>query len=70
MPETYIPGPGGGRLGSAYPDITLTSPTGNATYVNTIDTLLNGVTPTARELRNAAKIESLTGIPVILIPKP
>ena len=69
-PETYIPGPGGGRLGSAYPDITLTSPNGNTMYVNTVDTLQNGVTPTARELRNATKIESLTGTPVILIPKP
>jgi hypothetical protein len=70
LPETYIPGPGGGRAGSAYPDITLTSPNGETAYVNTVDTLRNGATPTARELRNATKIESLTGVPVILIPKP
>ncbi len=44
-----------------------THPTG---YANTVDTLRNGITPTARELQNAAKIESLTGVPVILIPKP
>jgi RHS repeat-associated protein len=70
LPETYIPGPTAGRAGSAYPDITLVSPNGETVYVNTVDTLQNGITPTARELRNAAKIESLTGIPVILIPKP
>ena len=70
LPETYIPGPGGGPTGSAYPDITLTSPSGNTVYVNTVDTLQNGITPTAREIRNATKIESLTGTPVILIPKP
>jgi RHS repeat-associated protein len=70
LPETYIPGPGGGRPGSAYPDITLISPNGNTVYVNTVDTLRNGITPTARELLNATKIESLTGVPVTLIPKP
>jgi hypothetical protein len=70
LPETYIPGPGGSRAGSAYPDITLISPNGNTVYVNTVDTLRNGLTPTARELLNATKIESLTGVPVILIPKP
>lgn len=70
LPETYIPGPGGGRAGSAYPDITLISPNGDTVYVNTVDTLRNGITPTTRELRNAAKTESLTGVPVILIPKP
>src|SRR6266542_1373975 len=55
--EEYIPGPGGARTGSSYPDITATK--GDKTLrVNTIDTRANGVTPTTREADNAARIRS------------
>jgi RHS repeat-associated protein len=69
-PEEYIPGPGGARKGSAYPDITATK--GRHTLrVNTIDTLVDGITPDAREARNAAKIRALRpGDHLLTIPKP
>jgi RHS repeat-associated protein len=57
LPEEYIPGPGGARKGSSYPDITATK-NGETLRVNTIDTRANGVTPTTREANNAARIRS------------
>lgn len=70
FPETYIPGPGGARKGSAYPDITATK-NDRTIYVNTVDTLKDGTTMTARESRNAAKIRALKPRDhLITIPKP
>ncbi len=68
-PEEYLPGPGGGRKGSSYPDITATK-NGKTLRVNTVDTYADGVKPTTREARNAARIRTQTGEHVLLIPKP
>jgi hypothetical protein len=70
FPEEYLPGPGGARAGSSFPDITATK-NGRTLRVNTVDTLRDGVTPTAREARNAARIRQQTpGDHLLLIPKP
>ena len=70
LPEEYLPGPGGGRKGSSFPDITATK-NGRTVRVNTVDTRANGITPTTREARNAARIRQQTpGDHLILIPKP
>jgi hypothetical protein len=67
--EEYIPGPGGARKGSAYPDITATKK-GRALRINTIDTLSDAATPTAREAANAAKIRQLKpNEHLLLVPK-
>ena len=68
-PEEYLPGPGGARKGSSYPDITATK-NGRTLRVNTVDTYADGVTPTAREATNAARIRAQTGEHLLLIPKP
>jgi RHS repeat-associated protein len=55
-PQEYIPGPGGARKGSSYPDVTATN--GEKTVrVNTVDTSRNG-SLTTREQRNANKIKN------------
>jgi hypothetical protein len=69
LPEEYLPGPGGARRGSSYPDITATK-NGQVLRVNTVDTYADGVTPTAREAANAARIRAQTGEHLLLIPKP
>lgn len=70
LPEEYLPGPGGGRKGSSFPDITATK-NGRTVRVNTVDTRANGVTPTTRETNNAARIRSQTpGDHLLLVPKP
>jgi RHS repeat-associated protein len=70
LPEECIPGPGGGRLGSAFPDITATK-NGRTLRINTIDTLADGATPTTREADNAAKIRlARPGDHLLLVPKP
>ena len=70
QPEEYIRGPSGGRKGSAFPDITATKG-GRTIRINTVDTLKDGVTPTARERRNANRIRSLQPSDhLLLIPKP
>jgi RHS repeat-associated protein len=57
-PQEYIPGPGGARKGSAYPDVTAVK--GDETVrVNTVDTTKNGAL-TSREHRSANKIQALT----------
>jgi len=67
--EEYLAPLGGGRLGGAYPDITA-SRGGHILRINTVDVLVDGVTPTARELRAAAKIRMLRpGDRLLLIPK-
>ena len=68
-PEEFLPGPGGGRRGSSYPDITATK-NGNTLRVNTVDTYADGVTMTRREATNAARIRAQTGDHVLTIPKP
>ncbi len=70
LPEEYLPGPGGGRKGSSFPDITATK-NGRTVRVNTVDTRADGITPTTREAANAARIRSQTpGDHLLLIPKP
>ncbi|MFV2059530.1 MAG: SpvB/TcaC N-terminal domain-containing protein [Gammaproteobacteria bacterium] len=70
LPEEYLPGPGGGRRGSSFPDITATK-NGRTLRVNTVDTRANGITPSTREATNAARIRSQTpGDHLLLIPKP
>jgi len=70
LPEEYLPGPGGARKGSSFPDITATK-NGRTLRVNTVDTRVNGVTPTTREATNAARIRSQApGDHLLLIPKP
>jgi len=66
--EEYIPGPGGGRKGAAYPDITAVK-NGKTLRVNTVDTLNDNVTMTSREAANALKIRRLTGGHLLTIPK-
>ncbi len=69
LKEEFLPGPGGGRKGSSYPDISATKD-GKTLRVNTIDTRADGVTPTTREATNAARIRSQTSEHLLLIPKP
>lgn len=67
--EEYLPGPGGGRLGSNWVDITAVK-NGRTLRINTIDTLADGLTPTAREAAAAAAIRAKTGEHLLLVPKP
>ncbi len=70
LPEEYIPGPGGGRKGSSYPDLTFTGPNGEKFRVNTADTNAGGAF-TPREERNAERMFNNTnGEPISMIPKP
>ncbi|MDR6523070.1 RHS repeat-associated protein [Variovorax paradoxus] len=69
LPEEYLPGPGGARKGSSYPDITAEKD-GRTLRVNTVDTRADGVTPTTRETTNAERIRQQTGEHLLLIPKP
>ena len=67
LPEEYIPGPGGGRKGSSYPDLTFQGP--NFTVrLNTVDTVRSGAM-TQRELDNFVRIMQQTREPVIVVPK-
>lgn len=61
----------GGRKGGSYLDITATHPKYPTLRINTVDVLKNGVTPTARELRNAIRIRTQIqpGEHLLLIPK-
>jgi len=70
LPEEYIPGPGGGTKGSNYVDVTATRE-GSTVRVQTVDTRADGVTPTTREAKNAARIRSQQqpGDHTVLIPK-
>lgn len=70
LPEEYLAGAGGRRLGSSYPDITATK-NGVTLRVNTVDTYADGFTPTAREAANAERIRSQApGDILLLVPKP
>ena len=70
QPEEYLPPIGGGRAGGNYVDLTATK-NGVTLRVNTIDTLSDGVTPTAGEAEAAALIRSKINPsdPFLLIPK-
>lgn len=69
--EEYLRPLGGGRKGGSYPDITASHPNYPTLRINTVDVLKDGVTPSARELRNAARIRKQIGKGehLILIPK-
>ena len=69
LPEEYIPGPGGGRRGSSYPDLTFEAPDGSRIRINTVDTRSNG-SMTAREQANFDRIFNQTSEPILAIPKP
>jgi hypothetical protein len=65
-----LPGTGGGTKGSNYLDLTATR-NGETLRINTIDTISDAITPTAREARAAALIRSKIGPneQLLLIPK-
>jgi hypothetical protein len=67
--EEYLPGPGNGRTGGSFPDITAEK-NGRTLRVNTVDTRADGLTPSTREATNAARIRAQTGEHLLLIPKP
>ena len=71
LSEEYLAPLGGGRKGGSYLDITATHPQFGTLRVNTVDVLKDGVTPTAREATNAARIRSQIkpGEHLLLIPK-
>ena len=71
LKEEYLPPLLGGRKGGSYVDITATHPKYGTIRINTVDTLRNGKTPTARERRNAARIRKQigSGQHLLLIPK-
>lgn len=66
--ERLIKHPLTGARGGAYADIVGIR-NGRRFYVQTVDTLADGITPTADELAAAANIRRLTGGHVILVPK-
>jgi filamentous hemagglutinin len=69
--EEWIPGPNGGTTGGTWVDITAQAEDGSITRVQTIDTLADGVTPTAREAAAAARIRAaFPNDQLNLIPKP
>ncbi len=69
--EEYLKPLAGGRRGGSCVDITATHPNYPTLRINTVDVLKDGITPTARELRNAARIRTQIGPGehLILIPK-
>ena len=69
--EEYLRPLLGGRKGGSFVDITATHPKYGTLRINTVDTLKNGITPTARELTNAARIRKQIGPGqhLLLIPK-
>ncbi len=71
LPEEYLKPLGGGRKGGSYLDLTAKHPLYPTLRINTVDVLKNGITPTARELRNAARIRKQIGPGehLLLIPK-
>ena len=56
LQEEYLKPLNLGRKGGSYIDITAKHPRYGMLRINTVDVLKDGVTPTARELRNAARI--------------
>jgi hypothetical protein len=66
-PEQTIFGPNGEPR---RPDLSFELEDGSPLYVNTVDTLSDGVTPDSRELANAIDIHQWGAGPVLMIPKP
>ncbi|MGI5518426.1 LamG-like jellyroll fold domain-containing protein [Streptomyces sp. CA-106131] len=52
-----------------FPDLTFQLPDGSPFYVNTVDTLADGVTADAREMGNAIDIHLWGKGPILMIPK-
>lgn len=69
LPEEYIPGAGGGRKGSSFPDLTFEGPDGSRIRINTVDTYVDGEM-TTREQSNFDRIFDQTLEPIIAVPKP
>ena len=71
FPEEYLKPLIQGRKGGSYLDITATHPSYPTLRINTVDVLRDGITPTARELRNAIRIRTqiAPGEHLLLIPK-
>jgi filamentous hemagglutinin len=69
-PETFLPGAGPGTRGGNFIDITATR-NDQILHVNTVSTLVDGVTPTANEAAAAAAIRAKLGPneKLTLIPK-
>ncbi len=69
--EEWIPGPGGGKRGGTFVDITVRTQDGRTVRIQTVDTLADGVTPTPREAAAAARIRAqFPGDELRLVPKP
>jgi len=69
--EEYLKPLLGGRNGGSYLDITAKHPEYGILRINTVDVMADGITPTARELINAARIRTqiAPGEHLLLIPK-
>ena len=69
--EEYLRPIGGGRKGGSYLDLTASHPDYPTVRINTVDMLKTRIRPTARELRNAARIRNqiAPGEHLLLIPK-
>ncbi|NUP49494.1 MAG: hypothetical protein HOW97_19630 [Catenulispora sp.] len=67
LPETTIRGPNGQIR---HPDLTFRLPDGSEFYVNTVDTLADGVTMDAREMEAAIEIYMWGTGPIMIVPKP
>ena len=69
--EEYLRPLGGGQKGGSYLDITAYHPKYGILRINTVDVLKDGITPTSRELKNAARIRTQInpGEKLLLIPK-
>lgn len=67
--EEWIPGVGGSTRGGTFVDLTVTDGT-STIRIQTVDTLADGVTPTAREAAAAARISAaFPNDQLILVPK-
>lgn len=69
--EEFLPHLGGARKGGSYLDLTAVHSKYPTLRINTYDVLKDGITPTARESRNAARIRTQIGQGehLLLIPK-
>ena len=70
LPEEHLPGPGGGRQGGTFVDVTAVRD-GRTVRAQTIDTRADGLTPTTREANAAARIraQQKSRDHTVLIPK-
>lgn len=69
--EEFLKPINGGRKGGSYLDLTAIHPKYGTLRINTVDVLKDNLTPSSRELRNAARIRSQIkpGEHLLLIPK-